>query len=126
MLTSVGRALCGTRFDQENTVIRNITTETFKSEVLAAPEPVLVDFYADWCGPCRTQGVLLELLSKELGMRVSVVKLNVDENPEMLQLFKISSIPTLMVFRGGKLAQRFTGLTSAQTLRDALSTETIA
>ncbi len=95
-------------------------TESFKPAVLSSDRPVLVDFYADWCGPCRSQLPVVEALAAELGDRASIGKVNVDENPELASLFRVSSIPTLLLFREGRLSKRYVGLTGAAELRAEL------
>ena len=79
-----------------------VTDSTFESEVLNSPTPVLVDFWAEWCQPCRMLAPHLEKVATEQGEKLKVVKLNVDENPKMMQQFQIRGIPTLMLFKEGK------------------------
>ena len=79
----------------------NLTTENFEEEVLNAKEPVLVDFWATWCGPCQTMGPVVDELAQEL-TDVKVGKVNVDEQPELAQQFQVMSIPTLLVMKDGK------------------------
>ena len=79
----------------------SVTDSTFQSDVLEAGKPVLVDFWAEWCGPCRMIGPSLEELSVELGDRVSIVKLNIDENPEAPTKYGVRGIPTMILFRNG-------------------------
>jgi thioredoxin 1 len=86
-----------------------VTDTSFEADVLKAAEPVVVDFWAEWCGPCRMIGPALEEISKELGDKVKIVKLNVDENPGVAAQFGIRSIPTLMIFKDGKLASQKVG-----------------
>lgn len=95
-------------------------TEQFKQTVLAAERPVLVDFHADWCGPCRSQGPIVDALTAEYAGRVSVGKVDIDADPDLAHLLQVRAIPTLLVFRRGKVAKRFTGLTDAAQLRAAL------
>ena len=78
--------------------------DTFENDVLKASGPVLVDFWAEWCGPCKQIGPALEEISAEMGERVSVVKLNIDENPMTPGRYGVRGIPTLMVFKDGKVA----------------------
>jgi thioredoxin 1 len=79
-----------------------VTDATFQKDVLASDTPVVVDFWAEWCGPCRMIAPHLEAIATEMGGKVKIVKLNVDENPEVAGQVGIRSIPTLMVFKGGK------------------------
>ena len=79
-----------------------LTTDNFEQEVLQAQQPVLVDFYADWCGPCNAMAPVIEELAKELEGKVKVGKINVDENPDIAVEYNVMSIPTLIVFKNGK------------------------
>ena len=91
----------------ENT--KPVTDETFATDVLKADGPVLVDFWAEWCGPCKMIGPSLEEIAEELKGQVKIAKLNVDENPGVAGAFGIRSIPTLLLFKDGKLAQQKVG-----------------
>jgi thioredoxin 1 len=104
-------------------MITELTAAAFKAEVLEADKPVLVDFYADWCGPCQAQMPMIEGLAPRLGSQAKVVKVNIDRSPELADLLGIRSIPTLILFSGGKIANRFTGLTPARTLAAAIMAE---
>jgi thioredoxin 1 len=77
--------------------------------VLDAKEPVVVDFWAEWCGPCKMIGPSLEEISNELGGKVKIAKLNIDENPELAAQFGVRSIPTLMIFKDGQVADTKVG-----------------
>ncbi|CDX19357.1 MULTISPECIES: thioredoxin [unclassified Mesorhizobium] len=81
----------------------------FQADVLNAKEPVVVDFWAEWCGPCKMIGPSLEEIAKELGSKVKVAKLNIDENPELAAQYGVRSIPTLMIFKGGEVADMKVG-----------------
>ena len=89
--------------------VGKVSDTTFESEVLKATEPVVVDFWAEWCGPCRMIAPALEEISGSLGAKVKIVKLNVDENPGTAAKFGIMSIPTLMLFKNGEIASRQVG-----------------
>jgi thioredoxin 1 len=78
------------------------TESTFEAEVLSSPIPVLVDYWAEWCGPCRMVGPLVDELGKAYAGRLKVVKINTDENPETPGRYHVRSIPTLMLFRDGR------------------------
>lgn len=86
-----------------------ITDANFAAEVLQASEPVVVDFWAEWCGPCKMIGPSLEEIAKEMGGKVKIAKVNVDENPGISGKLGIRSIPTLMLFKDGKLASQKVG-----------------
>ena len=83
---------------------KSVTDLTFGEDVLGAAKPVLVDFWAEWCGPCRMIAPALEELSDELGDRVTIVKLNIDENPEAPTKYGVRGIPTMILFKNGEPA----------------------
>lgn len=93
-----------------------LSTENFEKEVLKSEKPVLVDFYADWCGPCNAMAPVIEELAKELEGKVKVGKINVDENPDIAVEYNVMSIPTLIVFKNGKEEKRLVGLRNKEEL----------
>jgi thioredoxin 1 len=86
-----------------------ITTENFESEVIRSDVPVLLDFYADWCGPCRLLGPVVEQIAQE-NAHIKVGKINVDEDPQLAMRFQVSSIPLLVVMNGGKVVNQSLGV----------------
>jgi len=96
--------------------VGKVSDATFESEVLKASGPVVVDFWAEWCGPCRMIAPALDEISGSLGEKVKIVKLNVDENPNTAAKYGIMSIPTLMIFKNGELASRQVGAAPKQKL----------
>jgi thioredoxin len=93
-----------------------VTDATFAQEVERSPLPVLVDMWAEWCGPCRMIAPAIEQLAAELAGRVRVVKLNIDENPATPSRFGVRSIPTLLVFKDGREADRLVGAMPKQEI----------
>lgn len=93
-----------------------LSTQNFEKEVLKSEKPVLVDFYADWCGPCNTMAPVIEELAKELEGKVKVGKINVDENHDIAVEYNVMSIPTLIVFKNGKEEKRLVGLRNKEEL----------
>jgi thioredoxin 1 len=89
--------------------VTEVTDNNFQAEVLESSVPVLVDFWAPWCGPCRMVAPVVEEIAKERGEAVKVVKLNIDENNETAIKYNVLSIPTLMVFNGGEVAKTVIG-----------------
>lgn len=100
--------------------IQTFTDGNFKSEVLDSQLPVLVDFWAPWCGPCRMVGPIVEELADEYAGKFKIGKLNTDENADVPASFQIRGIPTLMVFKGGKLVNQIVGAAPKATLKSAL------
>lgn len=99
---------------------KEVTDATFEQEVLKAPRPVLVDFWAPWCGPCRMVAPIVEELAKEYDGKVNFVKLNTDDNPIIASRYSIRSIPTLLVFKGGEPVGQIIGFRPKSDLRRRL------
>ncbi len=96
----------------------SVTDQNFESEVLQADGPVVVDFWAEWCGPCKVMSPLVDQLADELGDKVKVVKVNIDENPNSPTKYGVRGIPTFMVFKGGQLVDTKVGSMSKTQLSD--------
>ena len=86
-----------------------VTDQSFQTDVLDSKTPVVVDFWAEWCGPCRMIAPALDEISGAMGDKVKIVKLNVDESPKTASKYGVMSIPTLMIFKGGEMASRQVG-----------------
>jgi len=97
--------------------VKLITEGQFEAEVVQSPLPVVVDFYATWCGPCKILSPMLDELAGTLTNKIKFVKINVDEAPNLSQRFGIQAIPTLIFFKNGNVADKLTGLPSADTLK---------
>jgi len=102
--------------------VGKVSDADFESEVLKSKGPVVVDFWAEWCGPCRMIAPALEEISASLGDKVKIVKLNVDENPQTAAKYGIQSIPTLMIFKNGQMASRQIGAAPKQKLEQWITT----
>jgi len=93
------------------------TDGTFDSDVLQAGRPVLVDFWAEWCGPCRAMGPAIDAMAIDYDGKVSVGKLNVDENPDTTIKYQVRGIPAVMLFKGGKMVDQVVGLVDKSSLK---------
>jgi thioredoxin 1 len=101
--------------------MKTVTDESFEADVLKNAKPVLVDYWAEWCGPCRQVAPVLEAIAAEHGDKIDIVKLNVDENPEVARRYGILNIPTLGVFRNGEVVKELVGARSKSRLLDDLA-----
>ncbi len=99
-------------------MVSDITDNNFKQEVLEANIPVLVDFWAEWCGPCKMLTPIIEELSKELEGKVKIVKINIDNNPDTPSRFGIRSIPTMLLFDKGEKIDSKTGVLPKNTIKE--------
>jgi len=103
----------------ENTV--QVTTDNFEEEVIKSSQPVLIDFWAPWCGPCRMIGPVLEELAPQYEGRVKVAKVNVDEEPELAQAFQVRGIPALYAIKDGAVVDQMVGWGGKKRLEDAMA-----
>jgi thioredoxin 1 len=103
-----------------------ITDAEFENTVLKSSIPVLVDFWAPWCGPCRSVSPIVDELAVEFSDKVLVVKMNVDENPATPTKYGVRAIPTLIVFKGGEVLEQITGAVTKSTIKDMLTQKALA
>ena len=101
--------------------VLKITENNFEDEVIKSDRKVIVDFYADWCGPCRLMSPVIDEIAEELGEKVKVGKVNSDENINLLERYGIMSIPTIIIFENGKDVKTFVGLTDKKKIIDNLN-----
>ncbi|MDR1832837.1 MAG: thioredoxin [Fusobacteriaceae bacterium] len=101
--------------------VQAVTKDNFLEEVLKSDQTVLVDFWAEWCGPCKMMGPVVDALAEENKGKFKVYKVNIDDEPELAQEFRIMSIPTLAVFKGGKLAEKLIGVQPKEELLAAIT-----
>ena len=95
---------------------KTVTDDTFEADVLAGPRPVIVEYWAPWCGPCRQVGPVLDAIAAERGGQVDVVKVNIDENPRTAQKYQVLMVPTLSLFSGGEVVKQVVGARSKSAL----------
>ncbi len=103
--------------------VGKVSDASFEADVLKSSGPVVVDFWAEWCGPCKQIAPALEEIAGAMGDKVKIVKLNVDENPDTAAKYGIMSIPTLMLFKNGEMKSRQVGAAPKQKLQQWISTE---
>jgi thioredoxin 1 len=106
--------------DTKNNSVLKLTTETFSDTIKSGI--TLVDFWAEWCGPCRMQGPIVDNVAAKTRNNVNISKLNVDENPEIAQKYNISGIPTILIFKDGTEVKRLVGVQSENFLNDTIDT----
>jgi len=100
---------------------RDVTDHNFATEVRAREKPIMVDFWAEWCGPCRAVSPILDQIASEHADKIDVVKLNVDDNPETAMKYQVTSIPTMKIFRGGEVVKTVIGAKPKPALESDLA-----
>ena len=99
----------------------NVTEKNFEEEVMNSDKKVLIDFYADWCGPCKMMSPVIDEIAEELGENAKVVKINVDENVNLAEKYNIMSIPTILILNHGEVSKSFVGVTDKSKIIEALN-----
>ncbi len=105
----------------DDSLVKNIFDGTFSKEVGKSSQPVLVDFWATWCGPCRMFGPIVDQLAKDYKGRLKVCRVDVDQNPRLSQTFQVRAIPTAILFKNGKVMQMWVGLVSEEELKTGVN-----
>ena len=100
--------------------ILKFSSENFEEEVLKSEKTVLIDFYADWCGPCKMMSPIIDSIAEEVGDAAKVGKINVDENQELAEKYEVMSIPTILIIKGGEEVKRFVGVTDKSVILENL------
>ena len=103
----------------------NVTDETFDEQVIESPVPVVIDFWAEWCGPCKQIGPALEELSEEYGEKIKIAKINVDENPDSPSKLGVRGIPALFIFKNGEMVSSKIGAAPKTDLKNWISAESV-
>lgn len=101
--------------------VLKITEQNFENEVLKSNIPVIVDFYADWCGPCKMMSPIIDSIAEELGDKIKIGKINTDENINLAGQYGVMSIPTILVIKNGEVAKSFIGVTDKETIISELN-----
>lgn len=101
--------------------VLNITSENYENEVLKSDKKVLIDFYADWCGPCKMMSPIIDKIAEELVDTVKVGKINVDENQELAMEYGVMSIPTIVILKNGEVEKTFVGVTDKEEIKQFLN-----
>ena len=101
--------------------VLNVTSENYESEILKSEKTVLIDFYADWCGPCKMMSPVIDEIAEEMKETVKVGKINVDENQDLAMEYGVMSIPTIVVLKNGEVQKTFVGVTDKEEIKQALN-----
>lgn len=101
-------------------LVNKTDVANFENDVITSNRPVLVDFWAEWCGPCRVLGPILDEVAKEVGEKAQVLKVNVDDNPELAQRYGIRGIPTMIFFKNGQAAKTLVGVQPKEEIKKSL------
>jgi thioredoxin 1 len=95
---------------------KNVTTASFQADVLSNPKPVMVDFWAEWCGPCRMVSPILDEIAAEYSDKIEIVKVNVDEEPQLAMQYGVTGIPLMGIFKGGEMVKQMVGAKPKQAI----------